>query len=330
MKSPRFPLVLLACLLLSAPAAAQPRVIFDTDFGGDADDLGALVMLLNLMQQGEVDLLAVMSWSTEQYTVPAIDAIIRHYQSPDVPIGARQDDIYHDDWQYSRPIAEALGGGRTYRDVPHTTSLYRQILSEEADSSVTIVTVGPLLNILALLESAPDSISNLNGRALINRKVREVVIMGGEFPEGEGEWNFNGYMPGVTRSVLAQLDVPVVFSGFEVGDVIRTGEVFNEIDPASPLYIGYRHFSEHAPWMKDRFEGRILDNASYDQTAVLYAVRGGVGTWWDLERGGHVEVDESGDNRWIPGPPTNQAYLRLRADPAVLEAVIESIMLGRF
>jgi hypothetical protein len=52
----------------------QVKIIFDTDHGGDADDLGALVMLHNLHNRGECELLAVMSWSTEQYVIPAMDA----------------------------------------------------------------------------------------------------------------------------------------------------------------------------------------------------------------------------------------------------------------
>jgi hypothetical protein len=78
----------------------------------------------------------------------------------------------------------------------------------------------------------------------------------------------NGNMPGVTRYVLQELTVPIVFSGFELGVQIKTGAAFNRLDPGHPLYIGYRHFSEHAPWMKQHYRGKILDNASYDQTAV--------------------------------------------------------------
>ena len=68
--TPRFALVLPVLILLIAyPAFGQVKIIFDTDFGGDADDLGALVMLHNLHGRGECELLAVMSWSTEQYVI---------------------------------------------------------------------------------------------------------------------------------------------------------------------------------------------------------------------------------------------------------------------
>jgi inosine-uridine nucleoside N-ribohydrolase len=310
--------------------AAPPKIIFDTDLGADADDLGALAMLLNLSARGETELLGIMSWSNERYAIPAIDAVTRWYGRGEVPIAVRQVGSWQAKWHYSRPLAERLGGRRTAADVPGTTELYRRILAEQPDGSVTIVAVGPLANILNLLKSPADAISPLGGRDLVHRKVSRFVIMGGHFPQGRGEWNFNGEMPGVTRAVLAQIALPVVFSGYEVGDAIRTGRILNRIDEATPLRIGYRHFSEHAPWMKERFRGEILDNASFDQTAVLYAVRGGVGDWWDEVKGGRVEVEENGDNRWVPGPVTNHSYLRLRGDPERVARVIEKMMLGDF
>jgi hypothetical protein len=322
-------ILLVACCAFASSAAAQPKILFDTDLGADADDLGALAMLLNFAARGECELLGIMSWSNERYAVPALDAITRWYGRPDIPIGVREVGTWEAEWHYSRPIAERLGGRRTAADIPGATSLYRRILAAQPDRSVTIVAVGPLANLLNLLASPPDAASPLGGRELVHRKVGRLVVMGGHFPAGRGEWNFNGEMPGVTRSVLARIDLPVVFSGYEVGDVIRTGRALNDIDRVTPLRVGYRHFSQHAPWMKERFQGDILDNASFDQTAVLYAVRGGVGRWWEEVKGGRVEVDDNGDNRWIPGPVTNQSWLRLTAPPEQVARVIEAAMLGK-
>lgn len=320
--------IFVACLALASPASAQQKILFDTDLGADADDLGALAMLLNYSARGEVELLGIMSWSNERYAVPALDAITRWYGRSDIPIGVREVGSWEADWHYSRPIAERLGGRRTAADVPGATALYRRILAAQPDGSVTVVAVGPLANILNLLNSPPDAVSPLGGSDLLHRKVARFLVMGGHFPQGRGEWNFNGDMPGVTRAVLAGLRMPVVFSGYEVGDAIRTGEVLNRIDRVTPLRVGYRHFSQHAPWMKERFRGRILDNASFDQTAVLYAVRGGLGRWWEEVKGGRVEVDENGDNRWLPGAATNQSWLRLKVPPEQVARVIEAAMLG--
>jgi hypothetical protein len=154
--------------------------------------------------------------------------------------------------------------------------------------------------------------------------------MGGEFPSGKGEWNFSGNMPGVTRFVFDNLTLPVTFSGYEIGVRIKTGKIFNEIDEHTPLYQGFLHFSRNAPWVKENYKGEILDNASFDQTAVLYAVRGGLGIYWDRVENGYCEIDVNGDNRWIEGEKTNHSYLKLTHDYEKMAELIESIMLNDF
>jgi hypothetical protein len=309
---------------------SQVKIIFDTDFGGDADDLGSLAMLNNFIDKGECELLAVMCWTTEQYAVSAVDAVNRFYGHKDIPVGARKADVYYESWNYCKPIADKFPYKLTHANVPDAISLYRQILARSDDKSIVIVTVGPLMNIQNLILSGPDSYSNLTGKELIAKKVKEFVIMGGQFPEGPSEWNFNGNMPGVTRFVLQNISVPVTFSGYEVGIVIKTGEVFNAINPDSPLYVGFMHFSQNASWIKDNFKGKILDNATFDQTAVLYAVRNGVGKYWDRIEGGYCDPDEIGGNKWISGPLSNHSYLKLTADSEEMALCIESIMLNNF
>jgi inosine-uridine nucleoside N-ribohydrolase len=199
------------------------KIIFDTDFGGDADDLGALAMLHNFYNRGECELLAVMLWNTEEYAVPAVDAVNRYYGNSGIPIGTRSRETHRTEWQHAKPIADALFYKLTVEDVPLAVNLYRRVLAVQEDKSVVIVTTGPLGNIKNLIESEPDEYSPLTGKELIEKKVKKFSIMGGQFPEGSNEWNFNGNMPGVTRFVLENLTVPVVFSGYEIGVRIKTG-----------------------------------------------------------------------------------------------------------
>jgi hypothetical protein len=308
----------------------QVKIIFDTDFGGDADDLGALAMLHNFVNRGECDLLAVMCWSTEQYAVPAIDAINRFYSHPDIPIGARKGQTYYESWSYSKPIADTLQYWLEYEDAPDATMLYRQLLAQSEDTSITMVVTGPLMNIQNLIKSGADSISDMTGKELIEKKVKEFVIMGGQYPSGVGEYNFDGGMPGVTRFVIQNINVPVTFSGFEVGAAIKTGKIFNGIDKRTPLYVGFMHFSRNAPWIKEYYQGEILDNSSFDQTAILYAVRKGEGVYWDKIEGGYCDPDDNGGNKWVSGDTTNHSYLKLKMDPEKMAGIIESIMLNNF
>jgi inosine-uridine nucleoside N-ribohydrolase len=200
-------IVLTFSLFAVFTGTAQVKIIFDTDFGGDADDLGALAMLHNLHNNGECELLGIASWSTGQYVIPAMDAVNRFYGNPEIPMGIRSKNSHFQDWNYNKPIADILPYQLSNNDVPPALDLYRKILSEQKDKSVTVVTVGPLKNIMDLIQSEPDKYSDLNGKELIEKKVKEFVVMGGHFPQGENEWNFNGDMPGVTQFVLENFTV---------------------------------------------------------------------------------------------------------------------------
>ncbi|MEO1263305.1 MAG: nucleoside hydrolase [Bacteroidota bacterium] len=311
-------------------SCAQPQLIFDTDFGGDFDDLGALAMLHHFVDNNECELLSVMCWNTERYAVSAIDAVNRYYGHPDIPIGVRKDGAQVTEWNYTKPLADAFPYQLNYENAEDAIQLYRKILSASKDKTIVVVTVGPLKNIQGLIESKPDQFSALTGKELIQKKVKEFVIMGGRFPEGKNEWNFNGDMPGVTKFVIENINAPIVFSGYEVGLNIKTGEVFNELNKNHPLYIGAMHFSENAPWIKENFAGKILDNSTYDQTAVLYAVRNGEGVYWNKITGGYCEADDTGGNKWNTEKTSNHAYLKLIRNNEEMAQMIEKMMLGNF
>ncbi|MEM8893873.1 MAG: nucleoside hydrolase [Bacteroidota bacterium] len=326
----KLPLLLLLIITISACAQNRPQIIFDTDFGGDADDLGALVMLHNFMNRGECDLLAVMCWNTEKYSVSAVDAVNRYYGHPDIPVGTRKGDFEPIDWNHSRVIADQFPYELDGTKAKESTQLYRELLAARDDKDVTIVTVGPLSNIKRLLESKPDEISPLDGNALIEAKVTEFIIMGGQFPSGEKEWNFDGNMPGVTKYVVEHLTVPITFSGYEVGLDIKSGEVFNDIDKNSPLHVGFMHFCQYAPWLKQNWEGTIYDNSTYDQTAVLYAVRGGIDNYWSRIEGGYCLPDDVGGNQWIEGGSKPHSYLKLIKSNEEMAEIIEGFMVDDF
>ncbi len=65
----------LAALLITsfkAVHAAEPplTVIFDTDAGGDCDDIGALFLLHGAVERGEVKLLATMGCTSSKAIAP--------------------------------------------------------------------------------------------------------------------------------------------------------------------------------------------------------------------------------------------------------------------
>jgi inosine-uridine nucleoside N-ribohydrolase len=329
MKKLLFIVIILGAVILKT--GAQVKIIFDTDLGGDADDLGALAMLNHFTDRKECDLLAVMCWSTEKYAVEAISAVNTFYGHPDIPVAVRKDPSYLDPVCYSKAIADRFPHTVNFENAPEATAIYRRILSESRNKSVKIVATGPLKNIEKLLKSVPDAFSSLSGKDLVKRKVKEFVIMGGQFPEGNNEWNFNGNMPGVTRWVISNIPVPIVFTGFEVGSAIKTGAVLNDLDKNTPLYVGFLSFSELAPWMKEFYvPGRISQNSTFDQTAVLYAVRNGTGLYWEKVNNGRCIPDDTGGNTWVKQKKSGHCYLKLILDKELMANEIENFMLGQF
>jgi inosine-uridine nucleoside N-ribohydrolase len=309
---------------------SQTKIILDTDFSGDADDLGALVMIHNFIDSEECELLGIMSWSNEEYAVAGIDAVNRFYKHADIPIGTRKVPTHRQEWCYGKAIADKFPNSNTNNKALDATLLYRQLLAKSKNSSVTIVTIGPLKNIENLINSHADTISSLSGKELIESKVNEFVIMGGQFPEGKKEWNFDGEMKGVTKFVINNIKkMPITFIGSEVGVNVKTGEIFNSIETKTPLYVGFMHFSKNAPWMKDKFKNKILNNSTYDQLAVLYAVRNGVDKYWSRIDGGYCKPDDIGGNKWVNKKVYNHSYLKLLVSNEKMATMIESLMLNR-
>lgn len=174
-----------ACAPGASPATGVP-IILDTDMGTDVDDAGALAALHALASRGEARILAVIRSNRNRWSAPAIDVINTYYGRPDIPIGTSRtgpdEEIWYHDAVPAFPQRLAAGS-----DPPEAVSPYRRILAGQPKHSVTIVAIGWLTNLAGLLQSRPDSPSMLAGRELIAAKVKELVVMGGIWPNTQGQ-----------------------------------------------------------------------------------------------------------------------------------------------
>lgn len=303
-----------------APGTKNPvKIILDTDFGNDCDDTGALAILHQMAYNGEAEILATMYPMNDTLGAAAIDAVNTYYGKPDVPIGTYKGDYQykgtHNDFYNSRlaqRFPNDLGSGRK---APDAVALYRKILNEQPDGSVTIVVVGPQRLIADLLISKPDSISQLDGKSLIREKVRQLVSMGTGFPKGD-EWNIR-ICPDAAQLVAAEWPTQIVYSPFEIGYAIRTGErLMTETSDANPVRMAF----ETNPMVDS-----VKNRHSWDQTAVLFAVRGAAG-YWNLKKG-TVHIDDTGKNTWSD-TEARHGYLEAKMPPAEMKKVIEDLMVA--
>jgi hypothetical protein len=307
----------LTCLFASVPTAhATPmKVIFDTDMDSDVDDVAALCQLHAMADQGEVELLAVMISGRNEWSGPCADAINTFYKRPDILIGlASGERAILQQSTYAREIAEAFPqdfGAAT--DKPRAVELYRKILAKAPDRGVTIISVGDLTNLAALLSSPPDKLSPMAGRDLVVAKVAHYVCMGSRYPAdtdpGTGRWGNFRTDPESTREVVEHWPTMLTFvGGGKFAESMAIGKKITALDPKVwPVSRAYQLF------FKKTGLGPVRHTA--DSLTALIAVRG-FEPWFKVVDHGHNEIDAVGRNAWRNEPDApNQRYTSELLDP---------------
>ncbi len=318
-------------LMLSAvdTHAAGPLVIIDTDYRADVDDVGTLATMHALQDRGEGTLIGVIGTTSGPNLVAAIDAVNTYYGRPNIPIGLATNPpngtFGSDDYTHALANPLRYPSQKTNATAPESTALYRQLLSQAPDNSVKIVVIGGQTAISRLLDSPADANNdgiNLTGKQLIAAKVSELVVMGGRFPTGN-EFNIRLDTP-AADNVARNWTGPVTYSGYEVGVNVQTGagltdQKTNPVAQAYDLYAG-----------TSGGRGTAGNRSSWDQTALLYAVRGthsGGAQLWNLSNPTGVQFSGNGETTLLP-PPPNHRYLINATSNANIAAPISQLMLS--
>ena len=317
----------IALLLLSiglTTSFAQQKVIFDTDMATDCDDAGALAMLHALQDKGECELLGVMVNDPDKDASGAVDVINTYYGRGNIPIGVVDETGQSESRdRFTGTLVKEFPFDLNWRRAPNAVKLYRELLANARDQSIVIVSVGFLGNLGRLLDSDPDQYSSLTGEELVAKKVKELVCMGGRYPSGF-EHNFHKKYRTEAKRVVDGWTAPVTYSGYEIGVDIMTGpRLWSETPESNPVR---RAYDLYLNWTDRKQNPRN----SWDQTAVLYAVRGAAGRWGLNKRGSNTY--DKGNNAWVTSPDPRgrleQAYLTKKASNAQLEKEIDDLMVA--
>ncbi len=295
-----------------------PRLILDTDLSSDVDDVGAVALLHGLANQGKVQILAMQISSGDPWSLPCLSALNSWFGRPGIPIGMVKGKAVQHQSKYTRAIAEEFSH-EIQTDAPplDAVMLYRRILAEQPDQTVTLVTIGYLTNLENLLYSKADEISPLDGMELVQQKVQRLVCMGGEYPSGR-EWNF--YQDSASTSyVIAHWPTPVVFSGFEIGKNVLTGAGLEKSAQPNPVRRSYELYNG------------LTDRSSWDQLTVYYAVMTANGKQtelWSKNLGKNI-VRPDGSNYWLNkrDETVEHSYLVQRGDTEKIASLLEQLML---
>ena len=318
-----FSLLLLAAGAMSCQNAGETKsaatdIIFDTDMGNDVDDALALDMLYKYMDEGRIDLKAVVLNKEGLAGPEFIDIMGTWYGYPDIPVGIIRDgaECGADSTVFTRKIADMktedgrLLFARThsdYGDWPESVDLYRKTLSEASDTSVVIVSVGFSTNLARLLESGADEYSDLCGKELVSKKVKTVYAMAGSVTDTtHHEYNVVTDIP-AAQKVFSEWPTPIIISPFELGMQVCY--------PASSIENDFGWAGPHpAVEAYKLFEPMPHDRPCWDLTAVLAAVENGP-EYFSVSPSGSISVTDAGATIFEEGEG-NRAYLFISPEQA--------------
>ena len=315
----------------ASPRRAPVRILLDSDMYTDFDDMGALAVLHALADLGECEILAMASCTRDNGSVAAIEICNAHFGRAGIPVG-------------SSKIASAVKGapkahmkfvelqGRypgMFRhansdDAPDAVEVYRRALAGAPDKGVVICSLGFLSNMRALLESPPDQVSPLNGRALVAKKVSKWVAMACFYPHGH-EFNSDGDAES-SRIALAGWPTPIVFVDFQYGRHLYTGRALAESDvEGSPVKDVFRSSLLPREEVTPRTWDQLAGHPSWDEAAVLVAVRG---KGFAVERGFYEITDGKGSCVWRYDPSSPSCRIVERETRQTVAETIDSLMLA--
>lgn len=287
-------------------SVSVPRIILDTDMIHDYDDVGAMAVLHTLADRGQCELLATVTSSLADYSVPSIEIFNRFYGRPDLPVGAPTRPAVTADPETSghrkfKWLADRYRGWYRHAkssDAPDAVEVYRKVLEGQPDKSVTICSIGYFTNLRRLMERCPD---------LVRRKVKILCADGFMFPNG---CEYNVYMdPESARYLLANWPTEIVMIGWDYGCGVYSGRVVSELPgEGNPVKDLYRHVMisrEEAQRKGDFFDDpEGMGHCSYDQMVVMASVFDENSPYFGLERG-VIRLQHDPEGRgWIRKTPT--------------------------
>ncbi|KAI0882123.1 nucleoside hydrolase [Annulohypoxylon maeteangense] len=306
----------------NAPCSSVGKpIIIDTDIFSDVDDVGSLTVANALHNYGLADLRGVAINTGSKYGALAVSSLNTYFGNGDIPIAALRpltNESFFDTRVYTLgEYASKLGyhWPRSLNDsstTPTPVEFYRTELAAAEDHSMTVISIGFLTNLAALLDSPADEISALAGPALVSAKMKELVVMGGRYPSG-WEFNFGGRDPASTYRVINNWprDVPVTYSGGELGGDIYSGQdLAKNALPDSPVLAAYQWYVGRCSTIRE----------SWDPVTTLYGILGieglselGIEKMFQYANQiGYNEVVANGSNTWVNDTTvSNQRWLKL-------------------
>lgn len=216
------------------------KIMLDTDMGMDCDDAGALALLHRIADKTDTEILAVTHCSSGISGAVTVKYINEYYGRPQIPVGTFRTRRFLEDEacvKYTKPLMEKYLTTHKMPEFQSSVKVLRKALSNQTD--VTIVVIGMLNNIAELIKSEPDEFSELCGRELIEKSVKNMYVMGGNFVDKDFcEYNIRTDTESAVYTA-ENFPRPIVWCGFECGAEVKTGKHFLNGDDTNPVSFAY-------------------------------------------------------------------------------------------
>jgi purine nucleosidase len=276
----------------TAASPAKTPILLDTDIGTDIDDAFALALIL---KSPELELLGVTTVSGDTEARARLAAkMLEEAGRSDVPVAAGEPGK-------PLPIEQTRwADGFTSRSLLAVKAAdFLQAEIDRHPGEITLVAIGPLTNVAALLKKDPGAA----------KKIKQIVLMGGSIARGYGpdspaaaEYNIASD-PEAARDVFSS-GVPIVMAPLDVTAMLQLDaralhRVFTQLTPlANALTLLYHLWGHQTPTLFDPMAVALLLDPALCRKQPMY-----------------IEVDAKGFTRVVEGKPAN-ATVAMETDPA--------------
>jgi len=277
----------------SIPASSTPeKIIIDTDIGDDIDDAFAVALAL---RSPELQILGISTtFGDTEARARILDRMLGEAGRSDVPILAGTPT------QTKNPMSQRRYGEAGHfaksSHPPASGFILDQI--RRNPGQITLVAIGPLINIGALLDKDPQTF----------RKLKRVVLMGGSIYCGYSElglcpgsppvpeWNIINDIPGAQKLFLSGVPLfvmPLDSTQLKL-DESKRSDLFRQGTPLTDaLTLLYHQWNQPTPTLFDPMTIAYLLDPKICPTEPL-----------------HIRVDDKGFTHPESGAPNAQVCLR--------------------
>ena len=274
--------------------ASREKIIIDTDIGDDIDDAFAVALAL---QSPELQILGITTtFGDTEERAKLLDRFLRETGHARIPVAAGAAT------QTSSPMTQRRYAERYSGETPHANAV-EFILGEirRYPDEITLVAIGPLVNIGALIEKDTATF----------RKLRRVVLMGGSVARGYGdlgytkprgpepEWNIKNDIPAAQKPFGSGVPIfmmPLDSTQLKLDEVKRETLFRADTPLTDALTLLYHQWGQQTPTL-------------FDAMTIAFILRPALCPVKPL----HITVEPDGMTRATAGTPN--AEVCLESDP---------------